>query len=271
MPTLIPAPRIPATVAQEHFAVRAGVFSAAIDIERVGRGPEPLFVDQHFLTSDFPVSRVRKGYLHRVGELLIVVKKELATGCRDGRWKCFDAQPPQRVVTFVDAIVSKIAAAEVVPPMPIVMKTILLERHPLCGANPIIIRNARRGRTWLQAADVFPHLPVPAFGNQYVANHAVVQHFYGLRDGRIGARLRPVSYDFAMGSRGGKEQLAFLHVVGTRFFDIHVLIGRKSQQGNRHMPMVRRRDRYCIYRRIVEDSSEIGDAVGTTGIAHRFR
>ena len=92
----------------------------------------------------------------------------------------------------MDAIVAQVAAAEVVPPVPIVMEPIRLVRHPFGRADPRVVIDAGRRRAGLAVADVFAHLPVPAFGDEHVADHAVAQHGDRLPDGRAGAGLRAV-------------------------------------------------------------------------------
>src|SRR5262245_56236545 len=104
----------------------------------------------------------------------------------------FRAEAPQRVVELVDAVVAEVAAAEVRPPMPIVAESVFLKGHPLGRADPGVVIDAGRRRAGLAVADVFALLPVPGFGNEDVADEAIVQHGDGLADGRIRARLRTV-------------------------------------------------------------------------------
>src|SRR5262249_43254541 len=92
-------------------------------------------------------------YLLRVGELLIVVEEILAAEGRYSRRMRGHAQAPYREVDLVDAVVSHIAAPEVVPPVPFVMKTIRLKRHPLGWADPRVVINLSRRARGLCVAD----------------------------------------------------------------------------------------------------------------------
>ena len=72
----------------------------------------------------------------RVGELLVVVEEILAADRGDLRRQRIDAEAPAGIVDFVGAVVADVAGAEVVPPVPVAVETIRLERHHLGRADP---------------------------------------------------------------------------------------------------------------------------------------
>src|SRR5262245_19599916 len=94
------------------------------------------------------IIRVHVSNLLSVWKLLVVVEEKLASCRRDNRWMRFDSEAPECVSELVDTVVSHITSAEVVPPIPTVMKSIGLEWHPFRWSNPRIVIDVGGHRGW---------------------------------------------------------------------------------------------------------------------------
>src|SRR5260370_231455 len=102
----------------------------------------------------------------RVGELLVVIKKVFAPEARDGRGVSVHPQAPGGDVDVVHAVVSDVAAAEIVPPAPHAGQQVGAVgnggRRPQPGVEIEMRRRVRR----LHLADRSPELAVPGLGHE---------------------------------------------------------------------------------------------------------
>jgi len=73
--------------------------------------------------ADLAVARPLKDHGSRVRVLLIVVEVVLAAQSGHGRGMRLDAQAPAGVIDLVRTVAAQAADAEVVPPVPVVVKT----------------------------------------------------------------------------------------------------------------------------------------------------
>ena len=119
------------------------------------------------------VARVIEDDILRIGKLLIVVEIELTARGRDCRRMHIEPETPAGDVDIVDAIVSHVAGAKVVPPVPAVMDAVGLKRHHRRGAHPQVIVQTRRRRPGRAVADIFAALAVPDFADQDFADFAI--------------------------------------------------------------------------------------------------
>src|SRR4029079_4907825 len=90
---------------------------------------------------------------------------------RDPRLQRVDPQPPPREVDLVHAVISGVAGAEVEPPVPGVMESVLLERNKLGRSDPRVVVEPDRRLPRLLLPDPGPELDVPRPRHQHVADH----------------------------------------------------------------------------------------------------
>lgn len=124
-----------------------------------------------------------------------------------------DAEAPTGDVELMHAVVSGVAGAEVVPPVPIVMLAIGLKRHHRRRTDPEIVVESAWRFARLQVADIFPPLTIPGFGDDDLADDAPLQlgeHF--TNEGRR-ARLRPDLNDLFRALGRFHHEPAFANVV----------------------------------------------------------
>ena len=149
------------------------------------------------------------------------------------------SQAPTGHVELVDAVVSQIAGAEVVPPVPGIMVPVLLERHPGSRPQPEIVVEPVRRRAGPLAADVAPLLDVPGLGHENVSDDALVQHLHRLDEPLAAAGLRPRAGGRGRNAvrprpGGGPSRKLW----GAGLLQVDVLAGVQRQDRRRGVPVV---------------------------------
>ena len=180
--------------------------------------------------ADFVIAGVLKCQLLRIRKLLIVVEEIFASRSGNQSRVSFDAEPPQGVVKFVDAVISQVAATEVVPPVPVVMKAIRLKRHEFGGTYPCIVVHILRRRRRLLVTDIISQLPVPAFRNQYVAYQPIVEHLDRLLYRCVGSRLCAMTTALPLLFAASKSNCPSRTFVAAGLLDIHVFPCLQGQE-----------------------------------------
>ena len=180
-----------AALAEHHAALGAEELDAGVAVVRIILRPEPHL--EHELPRDrLAVAGKVPDAGGRVGKLLVVVEEILAADRGDLGRQRVDAEAPAGVVDFVGAVVADVAGAEVVPPVPIAVETIRLERDDLGRADPEVVVDAGRHRARLAVADVLAALDVPGLGHEHVADDAFAELLDGVRRELAAALLRAV-------------------------------------------------------------------------------
>lgn len=169
-----------AATAEEHQSLRAMEFRATVTVMRIVGGPETLFVDQEPLATDFAIARVLERHLLGIGELLVVVEKELSPVCGYPRRVSLDPKPPTGVIQIVDSIISHVARAEVVPPCPAVVDAVGPVGNHGGWADPIVVVEVCGGGGLLPLSDRTSPLDVPALGYQAISNQPLANQADGL-------------------------------------------------------------------------------------------
>src|SRR5687767_11943441 len=123
------------------------------------------------------------------------------------------------------SIVANVARAERVPPMPVVMKAVCLERHVFCRSTPQVVVQATWRLGGLGMADTRTKLHVPCFRDEHIADDTLTQLIHGIHHQRRTALLRAVLHHSTAADGCFEKQLAFTKVMAARLFDIHMLAG----------------------------------------------
>ena len=123
------------------------------------------------------------------------------------------SQSPAGHVKLVNAIVSQISGAKVVPPVPRIVVPVSLERHQRRRSHPHVVVKLRRWTTRLRAANVAAPLNVPSFGNQHVTDNTIPKHLHGLHESLVAARLSSVLDDPTRSSHSFNQQPSLAKIV----------------------------------------------------------
>jgi hypothetical protein len=196
--------------------------------------------------------------------------KVLAAKSGDRAGQPLHSQPPTSVVDFVRSVVADVAGAEIVPPVPVVVETVLLIRQELGGAYPSVIVDSRRRIARRLVTDVSSRLHVPRLGHEHVADHAFSQHLNGAGNQLVRATLRAMLHDDVVPPGRIQQQAALAVVVTTRFLDVDVLSRIAGHDGCRRVPMVGRGNDDRVDRRVVQHVAKIAHGSFRAGAFLRF-
>ncbi len=114
-PKQSPADRMPHDQNAFGPVERGSVFVTFLHVRR----PDSLFKNKLLASSlRRPIDIVLTDRILRVRELLIIIKVVLTTKAGDSIGMSLNSEPPQSHIDIVNAIITSIAAAEVIPPSP---------------------------------------------------------------------------------------------------------------------------------------------------------
>jgi hypothetical protein len=189
-----------------------------------------------------PLDRVLDDRVLRVGELLVVVEEILAPQAGDALRVRGDAQPPQRDVDVVDAVVADVAAAEVIPPSPDARQQVGAVRYGRRRTKPEIEIQMLGWVGRFLLADRAAQLAVPGLGDEYLADLALADAYHGFLTEGSATALGPDLKTFARALHRVRHQPALADVMATRFLDVDVFARLQRQDRRRRVPVVRRSD-----------------------------
>ena len=132
-----------------------------------------------------------------------------------------------------DTVVSGVAGAEIVPPVPCVVVAIrLVGTHRRRPDPEIIVEPVRRlGR--LLVSDVGPALRVPRLGRQDVADRAFAQELDAVAKDLGASALGPDLHDPIVTPGGVDHELPFADIVAAGLLDVDMFAGRRGQKRHR--------------------------------------
>ena len=159
------------------------------------------------------------------------------------------------------AVIADVAVAEGVPPPPVVVKTVLLERQHRHRTDPEVVVHAGWRLRRLLVSDVFPALDVPGLGHENVADRPLPQEPDGIGDQGIRAALGPVLNDHAVAAGGLEQEASLPEVVAAGLFHVDVLTSVAGQDRCRGVPVVRCGDDHGVDRLVVENPPQVGDGL----------
>src|SRR5262249_9361021 len=152
----------------------------------------------------------------------------------------FHAQAPTRDIDFMDALVAEVAVAVSPVPVPVVVETILLERHLLRRALPQVVIDVS-GRI---ADRLLPDRVPPLVAEAARKIHLADQTFPHLRDTvaqcLAGAALAALLNDAIVLARCSDDLPRFINIVTARLLYVYVLAGLACLNRHERVPVIRR-------------------------------
>ena len=169
-------------------------------------------------------------------------------------------------------LVADLAVAEVPEPMPVVVDQILVVGLLRRGSKPKVEVQSRRRLHRRFEGDAPPRLAGIAVRNQQTAVLAAAdrRHLPGANGG--GAILRAVLDDAIVFSRRFDQVAALGNVMAARFFDVRVLARLAGPNAQKRVPMGWRGDGDDVQILVVQNRSQISNALGRIAAAalHHF-